>query len=366
MKEYLNARGVWKAFRASGRRHLILTGSRQTGKSTLFSQLIPEEAPGILTHAVPGSAVWLKNTLIGECARIGVYDPSLPGNERKMIPDQNGFISVGIPAAEHFAVQTGDWAGIDEIGYLESACVEYCEALRRLMNEKRVIAVVRKSGSVFTEEILCRDDVFAVDLDDPYGKAGCVIMASGLGKRFSPDGSVNKLTADFLGKPLIHHVLDTTDGMFCRRVVVTRHRDAAGLCKKQKTDVILHDLPHRSDTVRLGTGAMVDTDCCLFCQGDQPLIDRDTISAMLLLSRHDREAIIRAAWDHTAASPVLFPRWAYEELMNLPEGKGGGWLAKKYPDRVKNLNVFHPAELMDADTPSDLEELERIFREELA
>ena len=39
---------------------------------------------------------------------------------------------------------------------------------------------------------------------------GCVIMASGLGKRFGG----NKLMADFDGQPLICRALTVTDGLF--------------------------------------------------------------------------------------------------------------------------------------------------------
>ena len=46
---------------------------------------------------------------------------------------------------------------------------------------------------------------------------GCVVMASGMGRRFGG----NKLTADFLGGPMIQRVLAATEGMFRRRIVVT-------------------------------------------------------------------------------------------------------------------------------------------------
>ncbi len=363
MREYLTANAIHCAFEASGMRHLILTGGRKSGKTTLMRALYPNPLPGVTTWAVPKSAVYLRDNLTGETVQIGVYDESLTGRENRMRPLTEGFDTVGISAL--LRSQGQEWIYIDEIGYLETECAAYCAALHEVFDTRRVIAAVRKQEIPFLAEIQRRDDVFAVDLDDPFGKAGCVIMASGLGKRFSPDGSVNKLTADFMGKPLIRWILDTTAGLFFRRAAVTRHDDAARICHAQEIDVILHDLPHRSDTVRLGTEAMSDTEVCLFCQGDQPLLSRDTVSAMLLLGRNAPDDIIRAAWGNTAASPVLFPKWTYDELRDLPEGKGGGYLAKKYPDRVRTVPVNHPAELKDADTPSDLAELERIYKEEL-
>ena len=98
-----------------------------------------------------------------------------------------------------------------------------------------------------------------------FPKIGCVIMASGLGKRFGG----NKLMADFHGKPMIQRALDASEGLFAKRVVVTRHEQVAALCRKQHVDVVLHDLPNRNDTVRLGLEALGDLDACMFLPGDQ-------------------------------------------------------------------------------------------------
>ena len=58
--------------------------------------------------------------------------------------------------------------------------------------QKRVIAVLRSQSTPFLDALRARDDVYVYDLDHPVLPVGCVIMASGLGKRF---GS-NKLMAD--------------------------------------------------------------------------------------------------------------------------------------------------------------------------
>ena len=38
----------------------------------------------------------------------------------------------------------------------------------------------------------------------------------------------------------------------------------------------------------------------------------------------------------------------------LAEGKGGGFLVKKYPERLRTVSVRDRYELMDADSPEDL------------
>ena len=190
---------------------------------------------------------------------------------------------------------------------------------------------------------------------------GCVIMASGLGKRFGG----NKLMADFNGEPLLYHALAATEGYFARRIVVTRHADVATLCRARNIEVILHDQPYRSDTVRLGLSAITaagDIDGCLFCPGDQPLLRRETIEQIIQAFTIDKKTIVRPAFDGIPGAPVLFPRWAFSELLALPEGKGGGFVAKKYPERVHLVPVRDQYELKDVDTPEDLTYLEKLSR----
>ena len=186
-----------------------------------------------------------------------------------------------------------------------------------------------------------------------FPEIGCVIMASGMGKRFGG----NKLMADFHGKPMIQRALDATNGLFSGRVVVTRHESVAELCREQNVDVVLHDLPHRSDTVRLGLEALGDLDACMFLPGDQPLLRRETVAKLLRSWQQTPDCMVRPIYEDTEGSPVLFPAWAFPELKNLPEGKGGGAVIKNHPHELIRVPVSDPFELADADTPDTLEML---------
>ena len=184
-----------------------------------------------------------------------------------------------------------------------------------------------------------------------FPKIGCVIMASGLGKRFGG----NKLMADFHGKPMIQRALDATDGLFTRRVVITRHESVAALCREQNLDVVLHSLPHRSDTVRLGLEALGDLDACMFLPGDQPLLRRETVAMLLHSWKQHPDCMVRPIHEDTEGSPVLFPARTFPELKNLPEGKGGNHVLKNHPHELFRVSVSNPFELADADTPETLE-----------
>ena len=85
------------------------------------------------------------------------------------------------------------------------------------------------------------------------GKTGLVIMASGLGKRFGG----NKLMEILDDKPLIKWIIDTTSDLFDKRVVVTRNKEVKALCDEINLECILHELPNRNDTVRLGLSSMM-------------------------------------------------------------------------------------------------------------
>ena len=224
-------------------------------------------------------------------------------------------------------------------------------------------------------------------------KHGCIVMASGVGARFGG----NKLMAELCGAPLVGHVVRATDGLFSRRVVVTRHADVAALCETLGAQVILHDEPCRNDTVRLGMEAMDGCDTVTFVQGDQPLIRPASIAALLRAAERDaagaarrdaaerdaarRDAadvvgcdavgaaladtaesgvahIWRTSFDGVPGAPVLFPSWAFDELRSLPRGKGGGFVAKAHAEYVRTIEVSSEWELFDVDTRDDLERLQ--------
>lgn len=282
----------------------------------------------------------LRENGTGKQETIGLFDNG-------MKPVREGFLGLGLDALKRCAASP--WVSIDEIGFLETGCPEYLEELERLLDTGRVIAVIRKQELPFLTGLLAREDAFVIDLDAPFGNLGCVIMASGLGKRFGG----NKLMADFGGEPMLARVLETTD-FLPHRVVVTRHRDAAQYCESRGISAVLHSLPFRSDTVRLGLEALPEAEGCFFCPGDQPLLRRETVMSLALLGLAMPDKILRPAAQGQPGAPILFPRQFFPELLTLPEGKGGGFVAKKYPEKVYFLPVHDAKELMDVDTPEDL------------
>ena len=189
-------------------------------------------------------------------------------------------------------------------------------------------------------------------------------MASGLAKRF---GS-NKLLADFDGAPLLCRAFAATEGL--HRVVVTRSAEVQTLCETRGVPVLRHAQPYRSDTVRLGLDFLLTRfpalTGCAFLPGDQPLLTRETLTAMVAAfgAESNRKLRIFRLCDPqsgTPGSPVLFGADFFDELRTLPEGKGGGAVVKRHMEAVTLFPARHAAELMDADTPAMLSALEKLL-----
>ena len=316
----------------TNKRHIILTGDKGTGKSTLFRRLLSDwsEAAAVTDVRQKDGVYWTGSD--GNVVQIGIYDEAIPGQDRKMRPVEEGFRQAAKTLEEVTA--------IDEIGYLEPAW--FLDLVEARMQHAPLLAVVR-TGTPFLQRMKKRSDVLIVDLDGCG--VGCVIMASGLGKRFGG----NKLMANLGGKPVVQWAMDESEKVFDKTVVVTRHKDVETLCRDRNMDCVLHSLSHRSDTVRLGVQELKEMKAILFRSGDQPFVSEQTLYTLALCAANDD-----AIWRLGGKSPVVFPRWAFEELCDLPEGKGGNVLMEKYPEQVKVSEPASSWEVRDIDTPEDL------------
>lgn len=181
---------------------------------------------------------------------------------------------------------------------------------------------------------------------------GCIIMASGHSARF---GS-NKLLQDFQGQPLIQYVLSATQDLFAQRVVVTRYEKIAKLCQEQHIPYLLHDKPFLNDTIRLGMAYCQSTELLgyAFCTSDQPFLRWQSIKMLCESFLKTPYAIERLAYGASPGNPMIFPADLASELANLPQDMGGSVLAKKYPERVRLVQVQDKYELFDIDTVRDL------------
>ena len=109
----LTASSIASSFRASDKRHLLLTGGRGIGKTTLLRALVPLLCPGapeLITTAYPANRVEMRVTPSGQTAVIGRFDPALPPGENRMCPVADGFLQLGVPALHRMAAGESEWA----------------------------------------------------------------------------------------------------------------------------------------------------------------------------------------------------------------------------------------------------------------
>lgn len=158
---------VWSEFLGTGKKHLFITGYRGAGKTTLINNLMPliHSSSGLTSFAIKGVDVHLVNNSTKEEIVIGRFIPENKLANNKMTPDLETFAGQGVAFVNELIDSSDEWVTIDEIGYLEEFSEAYQDALLRLLDAKRVVAVIRKDDLTFLNELTGRGDAYVIDLD---------------------------------------------------------------------------------------------------------------------------------------------------------------------------------------------------------
>lgn len=400
---YLDALAVITFFKKSDKKHLFITGERGNGKSYLLNSILNQLEENmdmsdffnlnyLLSRRTDTPEVVIKSNLIDDgkeyvIGRPRTLTPVPPKNGNNMTIVEDGFINCACPAImKHLMTSADSVFVIDELGYLESSCGEFQEHIRTLLDNSRVLAVIRKQSTEFLDSIKSRSDVLLIDIDNTFSSISCIIMASGMSKRFG----TNKLLAPFNNNTLFENAINISRFVsFGKTLAVTRHDELVQICEREHIHCIKHNMPYRNDMVRLGVSHILrethkHKSCCtqgiLFLPSDQPLITKTSLQLLCLLfiyynnsyfacnstdkssnanndysnNNNNNNKICRLAFNENAGAPVIFPACYYNELLTLPQGKGGGFIAKKHPAQVVLVPAQDEYELFDIDTPDDL------------
>lgn len=405
---YLDALAVITFFKMSDKKHLFITGERGNGKSYLLNSILNqlEETMDmsdffnfnyLISRRTDTPEVVIKSNLIDDgkeyvIGRPRTLTPVSPKKGNNMTIVEDGFINCACPAIKKHLMTSADSVFvIDELGYLESSCIPFQENIKSLLDNSRVLAVIRKQSTEFLDSIKSRADVLLIDIDNIFSSISCIIMASGMSKRFG----TNKLLAAFNNNTLFENAINISRFVsFGKTLAVTRHDELVQICEREHIHCIKHNMPYRNDMVRLGVSHILKEthkhkSCCtqgiLFLPSDQPLITKTSLQLLCLLfiyynnsyfacnstdkssnanndysnndysnNNNNNNKICRLAFNENAGAPVIFPACYYNELLTLPQGKGGGFIAKKHPAQVILVPAQDEYELYDIDTPDDL------------
>lgn len=186
-----------------------------------------------------------------------------------------------------------------------------------------------------------------------------IILAAGLGRRMAGD----KLHKIIHGKEMIGRVLETVASVpLIDALVVTNDELIAKKAEHLGIRSVGNENAKDGQSTSVIKGILASdagTEGYLFIMGDQPFISKPTVMRIIdeALS-HPGCIIVPRSKDRTG-SPVLFPVDFREELLSLSGDTGGRSIYRKHPDSIRFVEVAREIELLDADTPEDIEILER-------
>ena len=266
---YLDALAVITFFKMSHKKHLFITGERGSGKSYLLNSILNqiEETMDmsdffnyLLSRRTDTPEVVIKSNLIDDgkeyvIGRPRTLTPVSPKKGNNMTSVEDGFINCACPAIKKHLMTSADSVFvIDELGYLESSCIPFQENIKNLLDNSRVLAVIRKQSTEFLDSIKSRSDVLLIDIDNTFSSISCIIMASGMSKRFD----TNKLLASFNNNTLFENAINISHFVsFGKTLAVTRHDELVQICEREHIHCIKHNMPYRNDMVRLGVSRIL-------------------------------------------------------------------------------------------------------------
>lgn len=187
-----------------------------------------------------------------------------------------------------------------------------------------------------------------------------VLLAAGSSRRF---GDTDKLDEEFLGRPLgLHVAVALEDVPFKERVVV---RDSC------KIDYAAHGYrvmqnpdPNRGMASSLGIGVACakeqGADAVLIALADMPRVTAAHIHRMLDVT-DGPESVVASSDGLDAKPPALFGRGHFDDLLALKGAMGARDLV-----RGGRHVVASDTELIDIDTPADLERLRALVHSKAA
>lgn len=184
---------------------------------------------------------------------------------------------------------------------------------------------------------------------------GCVIMAAGNARRFG----ANKLAAIVDGKPIIRRAMEAIPiEQFDAITVVTQYPEVETLAHEFGFQCIRNEHPDWgiSHTISLGLNTLSHLDAVMFQVSDQPMLQKDSINAMLDYYRQHSDKIVGLSHDGVRGNPNIFPARFFPELMQLQEDHGGSTVIRQHEEDLLLYEVSGK-ELFDVDTPEQLAKL---------
>lgn len=184
------------------------------------------------------------------------------------------------------------------------------------------------------------------------------VLAAGKSSRFG----ASKLVQPFRGLPLVQHALKAAQGA-CRgqvHLVVGHQQSSVVEASSGCFDTIIvnsHFENGIGSSISAAASACQKFDAVLILLADQPLISTEHLSNLMASWSGADDEIVASAFGEVTGPPILFPRTAFADLIELTGDTGAKSLLDSAKFSVRSID-FPPA-AMDVDTPEDLRRLDQ-------
>jgi len=168
-----------------------------------------------------------------------------------------------------------------------------------------------------------------------------------------------------LGKKVIfQHCLDALLDSEVEQVNIIFSKPSRALqecfAPSRRIKLVQNRQPQRgmSGSIRKGLNNLdPGVDGALIALGDQPLLKKRTINALIRAFHPGEGEIVVPVYQGRRGNPVLFDRIYFEELLRLRGDAGGRSVIQRHPDKIVRVRTKSEAVVKDIDTPEEYEKL---------
>lgn len=179
-----------------------------------------------------------------------------------------------------------------------------------------------------------------------------IILASGFSKRMGE----NKLLMKFKDKTIIENVIDIVKSSNLNKaILIARDEKVINIGKEKKIETFKNEyaIIGQSFSIKIGINNSKADEAYMFFCGDQPFIDKDNINKLIEVSNRNKDNIIIPRVNGIFGSPVIFPFFLKEELLELNGDIGGKYIINKHLDKILYVDIENKLFLKDIDNKED-------------
>jgi molybdenum cofactor cytidylyltransferase len=185
-------------------------------------------------------------------------------------------------------------------------------------------------------------------------RVSAILLGAGESKRMG----VNKLSLPWGKKTVFEHCLDTLLRSNVKEVVVVLNNRTKRMLqfrgKRAKVIMNPHYREGMSTSIRRGIRATdPNSQGILIALGDQPLLQKRTINALIRAFGQKRGSIVLPSYRGRGGHPVLFDRCYKKMLLSLQGDVGGKSIIERDPGNVIKVRTKSEAVIKDIDTWKD-------------